>query len=289
MDCNFNTELKRLRKSKGITQEQLADKVGVSPQAVSKWEISSYPDAQLLPAIADALGVTIDELYGRGKEEINIYDRVMESLKAIPEFNDSLPVCFEICRAMIMGTIGCSKHIPLEEMVYNAEDWEQHSEITKEKGIFQARLNGNLQYFLFMPEPEKGYDKILSYDEKAVELFEFLGTPDALRAMYYVAGRKTTMFFNDKTLACELGIKPEQARKIIQGMLKFKFIWEADFNAGDENEKIYQYLSGCNFVSFLTFTRTLLNRPYSFNYQTNSRDEPFFKNDTYKNTNQNKE
>ena len=289
MDCNFNTELKRLRKSKGITQEQLADKVGVSPQAVSKWEISSYPDAQLLPAIADALDVTIDELYGRGKEEINIYDRVMESLKAIPEFDDRTSVCFEICRAMIMGIMGRSKHIPLEEMVYNAEDWEQHSEVTNKKSIFQARLNGNLQYFLFMPEPEKGYDKILSYDEKAVELFEFLGTPDALRAMYYVAGRKTTMFFNDKTLACELGIKPERAREIIQGMLKFKFIWEADFNAGNENEKIYQYLSGCNFVSFLTFTRTLLNRPYSFNYQTNSRDEPFFKNDTYKNINQNKE
>lgn len=288
MECNFNTELKRLRKSKGITQEQLADKVGVSPQAVSKWEISSYPDAQLLPAIADALDVTIDELYGRGKEEINIYDRVMESLKAIPEFDDRTSVCFEICRAMIMGIMGCSKHIPLEEMVYNAEDWEQHSEVTNKKSIFQARLNGNLQYFLFMPEPEKGYDKILSYDEKAVELFEFLSTPDALRAMYYVAGRKTTMFFNDKTLACELGIKPEQAREIIQGMLKFKFIWEADFNAGNENEKIYQYLSGCNFVSFLTFTRTLLNRPYSFNYQTNSRDEPFFKNDTYKNINQNK-
>ncbi len=288
MECNFNTELKRLRKSKGITQEQLADKVGVSPQAVSKWEISSYPDAQLLPAIADALDVTIDELYGRGKEEINIYDRVMESLKAIPEFDDRLPVCFEICRAMIMGVMGCSKHIPLEEMVYNAEDWEQHSEITNEKSIFQARLNGNLQYFLFMPEPECGYDKILAYNEKMVELFEFLGTPDALRAMYYVAGRKTTMFFNDKTLACELGIKPERAREIIQGMLKFKFIWEADFNAGNENEKIYQYLSGCNFVSFLTFTRTLLNRPYSYNYQTGSRSEPYLKNDTYKNINQNK-
>ena len=161
--------------------------------------------------------------------------------------------------------------------------------LQKKKGIFQARLNGNLQYFLFMPEPEKGYDKILSYDEKVVELFEFLGTPDALRAMYYVAGRKTTMFFNDKTLVCELGIKPERAREIIRGMLKFKFVLEADFNAGNEKEKIYRYLSGCNFVSFLTFTRTLLNRPCSYNYQTNSRDEPFFKNDTYKNTNQNKE
>ena len=36
MDNNFNSILKRIRKEKDITQEQLADKVGVSPQAVSK-------------------------------------------------------------------------------------------------------------------------------------------------------------------------------------------------------------------------------------------------------------
>ena len=36
MDNNFNSILKRIREEKGITQEQLADKVGVSPQAVSK-------------------------------------------------------------------------------------------------------------------------------------------------------------------------------------------------------------------------------------------------------------
>ena len=49
MADNFNTELKQIRKSRGLTQEQLANMVGVSAQAVSKWEISTLPDAALLP------------------------------------------------------------------------------------------------------------------------------------------------------------------------------------------------------------------------------------------------
>jgi transcriptional regulator with XRE-family HTH domain/predicted membrane protein len=54
-----------LRKEKGLTQEQLAEKVGVSPQAVSKWENDvSCPDITLLPLLADLFGVSVDELLG---------------------------------------------------------------------------------------------------------------------------------------------------------------------------------------------------------------------------------
>ncbi len=55
-----------LRQKSGMTQNQLATLLGVSPQAISKWENSaSYPDVMLMPTIADAFGITIDELYGR--------------------------------------------------------------------------------------------------------------------------------------------------------------------------------------------------------------------------------
>lgn len=54
-----------LRKEKGMTQEQLAEKVGVSAQAVSKWENDvSCPDITLLPLLADLFGVSVDELLG---------------------------------------------------------------------------------------------------------------------------------------------------------------------------------------------------------------------------------
>ena len=54
-----------LRKNRGLTQEQLAEKVGVSSQAVSKWENDvSCPDISLLATLSDVLGVTTDELLG---------------------------------------------------------------------------------------------------------------------------------------------------------------------------------------------------------------------------------
>jgi transcriptional regulator with XRE-family HTH domain len=53
-----------LRRSSGLTQELLADRLGVTSQAVSKWERQlSCPDVSLLPAMAEVFGVTIDELF----------------------------------------------------------------------------------------------------------------------------------------------------------------------------------------------------------------------------------
>lgn len=57
-------KIRDLRVAKGITQDNLAEVLGVSPQAVSKWECSTTtPDIQLLPELAIYFGVTIDELF----------------------------------------------------------------------------------------------------------------------------------------------------------------------------------------------------------------------------------
>ncbi len=58
-----------LRKAKGYTQEQLGELLGVSNQAVSKWESAvTCPDIMLLPKLADVLGVTLYDLYGIAEE-----------------------------------------------------------------------------------------------------------------------------------------------------------------------------------------------------------------------------
>lgn len=57
--------IKLLRKRQGLTQQQLADKLHVVRQTVSKWEQgTSAPDGDMLPAVAEALGVPLEELMG---------------------------------------------------------------------------------------------------------------------------------------------------------------------------------------------------------------------------------
>lgn len=64
-------KIKELRKKRGITQEQLANAVGVSFQAVSKWENNiALPDITLAPVLANYFGISMDELFDHNLEEI---------------------------------------------------------------------------------------------------------------------------------------------------------------------------------------------------------------------------
>lgn len=65
MKLTIGENIRRFRKKNDLTQEALADRLGVTYQSVSRWEKgTTYPDLELLPAIASLLAVTVDELLG---------------------------------------------------------------------------------------------------------------------------------------------------------------------------------------------------------------------------------
>lgn len=69
MNETLGARIAMARKEKGMKQDELAEMLGVSPQAVSKWENDqTCPDISLLPQLSKILGVTIDELLN-GKQE----------------------------------------------------------------------------------------------------------------------------------------------------------------------------------------------------------------------------
>ncbi len=88
MNMNLADKLKRLRKAKNVSQEKLAEYLGVSYQAVSKWENNvTSPDILLLPDIARYFGITVDELLQTEQIEADKYFEEC-SMKAEKLFRD---------------------------------------------------------------------------------------------------------------------------------------------------------------------------------------------------------
>jgi Predicted transcriptional regulators len=72
MNITINENLRKFRRAKGNTQQELADHLGISIQAVSKWECGDgYPDITLIPAIALFYNVTSDQLLGMDEDAVN--------------------------------------------------------------------------------------------------------------------------------------------------------------------------------------------------------------------------
>ena len=114
MSKNFSENFKSMRKQRGLTQEQIAETLGVSCQAVSKWETnSSYPDISLLPIIADYFGVSVDYLIGHDTskqiEEINTACVQVGELFDQSRYWEAIP----ILREMLI------KHPGNEKLMYN--------------------------------------------------------------------------------------------------------------------------------------------------------------------------
>ena len=74
MQIRIGDKIRELRLRDGRRQEDLANALGVTNQAVSRWEANGgYPDMEMIPAIANYFGITIDELFGyHGEREEKI-------------------------------------------------------------------------------------------------------------------------------------------------------------------------------------------------------------------------
>ena len=82
----FGETLKYYRKNAGYTQEEVAGRLMVTPQAVSKWETGAgTPDISLIVPIADIFGVTTDALLGNAKKS---KEEIIEEIEKINSFWD---------------------------------------------------------------------------------------------------------------------------------------------------------------------------------------------------------
>ncbi|MGN0155684.1 MAG: helix-turn-helix domain-containing protein [Lachnospiraceae bacterium] len=113
---NIGENILKLRRKKGITQEALAEFIGVTKTSVSKWETgTTMPDIQILPILASYFGVSIDELIGYtpmlSREQIRFqYHRLAEEFSKKP-----FAEVFAECESLIKKYYSC--HSFLQQMI----------------------------------------------------------------------------------------------------------------------------------------------------------------------------
>lgn len=98
MQVNIGKRIRDLRQKLGKTQNDVAEVLGMSPQAVSRWESGiTYPDLELIPVIANYFGVTIDNLFGYQSERENKIEAILKEVHELSEYDNGVDVNIEKC------------------------------------------------------------------------------------------------------------------------------------------------------------------------------------------------
>jgi len=139
MKISIGSKIRELRRRDSRTQEELAAALGVTAQAVSRWESGgSYPDMEIVPSIANFFGVSIDELFGyHGEREakVNAILAKVEELDLQNMREDAtVDECITLLRQGLAEFPGNEKIMyQLAEMLNDAgwkrhEDWRRYEE-----------------------------------------------------------------------------------------------------------------------------------------------------------------
>ena len=213
--------IRRLRRERGLTQEALAQAVGVSPQAISKWETGqTMPDITLLLPLSKELGIGVNELLGgsRRRELEEKFQKacaigpeysLMVTLEALEEFPDDEDFLYR--RACDELSIGKTKPIGAERFIERAilglhflcrkdPDWATYRSVLAEAYLAQGNRDQAYTEALAYNGPEKervmrrflDEETQIAQKQQAVKdavcilynaLFSY-GTPEAIKAAH---------------------------------------------------------------------------------------------------------
>lgn len=289
---DFSKNLQALRKEKKVTQEQLANHLGVSAQAVSKWENGNYPESDLLPAIADFFEVSIDYLYGRGGREKSIEQAVFDAIYdcCVKEFeetgsvethNDLARLTRNLQWAIQTGT--WVNNTGFTEPPCDVKDHPKTASAVLDNVLFTymgLREDNNFGLYLHSPEDRQVFEDLLKDTEKLTQLFKLLSDRDNLAVITYLYSLKRGEFAGVDTIAKATGLAPDKVRKSLEELTgkigdqevlaPFRYVKVVN---GDKQDKVYGTEStlGGLFMGLMMIAKEYTEPPMVFNMDINCR------------------
>ena len=281
MSQQLNQTIAALRKEKGLTQEQLGALVGVSAQAVSKWEKGGAPDVELLPAIADTLGVTMDTLFGRSADKKEDMSQTLNRwLTGIPH-GERLGRMFEVLAASYSHLVDMDALVadviqPMSAVLpscYTSDGTWLRSALTMEQGYALGVFSRDLPLYLLLPEPPAGYASQFAPPEDYRALFSVLSREGALEILYYLYSREDA-YYTVSALAHRVGLTLEQAQSILADMNRCSLVSKTTIETQAGSEPVYAMADNGGLVPFLYLARWFMEKGKGWYMQWGEREKP---------------
>lgn len=188
-------KIKSMRKAAGLSQEQLAEILHVSPQAISKWENShTLPETSLLPALSKILGCTIDEILMTGN---TIDDNIA------PAKVSSLNMQADYIASQVISKIGKKEYIGLSDDTILDDMGKNHfnlisPDVARGK---EMRTDGKIRTKIVVSDQDKTYKLIETiYHKRTEEFYSYRlinGRIQSIPKIYHINDDKKLILFQD--------------------------------------------------------------------------------------------
>ena len=167
MQLNLGQKIRELRRRDGRKQEDLAKALGVTCQAVSRWEAGGgYPDMEIIPAIANYFNVSIDELFGYSKDRQEKLKAVLDKTETQINAQGDMTECIETLR-------DAAEEFPSEPKILfnlgyalNIQGWKKYGakSYTKDDSDYTYEDKEYNSGNIYWQEAIKVYERALSMD-----------------------------------------------------------------------------------------------------------------------------
>lgn len=263
----------------GLTQGELGSALFVSAQAVSRWERGGAPDTALLPAIADALGISLDKLFGHKEERSPALETLItRELEQTPE-EKRLERAYQLAWHM-MKVLATADGDPgdsyFRAMTANEELDRIHSDnpasvpvdnyFEMNQGFLQSCVAKDFHYVLIMQEPERGFASVLKREDVYRRFFEVLSREHYLQVLCLAHTIPVERNFTAAFVSDSLGLSEEEAQEILSELDRLMLLNSSEVQVPEGVRRIYTRHEETLLIPLLFFAGKMMHTGREFYY-----------------------